>query len=290
VSAVGIPEGFKNQRLVVVPRPVVAEALARPITRRLLVTDAGYFPAARDHERSRPRGAQETIVVVPVSGTGWVRTPAGEARVGSSTAIVLPAGIPHSYGAAPDDPWTIWWIHVRGTDSAELVESLDVRDGSATVSLSSTTRVGAMFDEIVHSLERDQSPARLIATAGMAWRLFTQLAVDRALPERGQPVEKAMRYLQDRVDGTIRVPELAALVGLSASHLSTLFRRATGGGVLTYHLGVKMARARHLLDTTDLTIGEIGREVGMNDQFYFSRQFRQTHGESPSAYRARRKG
>jgi AraC-like DNA-binding protein len=51
-----------------------------------------------------------------------------------------------------------------------------------------------------------------------------------------------------------------------------------------------MARARHLLDTTDLTIGEIGREVGMNDQFYFSRQFRQTHGESPSAYRARRKG
>ncbi|MCY1247111.1 Arabinose operon regulatory protein [compost metagenome] len=51
-----------------------------------------------------------------------------------------------------------------------------------------------------------------------------------------------------------------------------------------------MARARLLLDTTDLTIAEVGREVGLYDQFYFSRQFRRMHGVSPSAYRAERKG
>jgi transcriptional regulator GlxA family with amidase domain len=158
------------------------------------------------------------------------------------------------------------------------------------VSLRAVDRLTAMLDEIVTALERDQSPARLLATAGMAWRLLTQLAVDRRLPEQGEPLERAMRYLSERVDGSIRVPELASLVGVSPSHLSALFRTATGGGVLAHHTALKMARARLLLDTTTLSIGEIGREVGMPDQFYFSRQFRKTHGVSPSTYRAHRKG
>jgi AraC family transcriptional regulator of arabinose operon len=114
--------------------------------------------------------------------------------------------------------------------------------------------------------------------------------VDRRLPEQGTPLQQAMKFLEDRVDGAIRLPELARVVGVSPSHLSKLFREATGGGVLAHHTALKMARARLLLDTTDLTIAEVGREIGLNDQFYFSRQFRRLHGVSPRAYRADRKG
>ncbi len=286
----GLADGFPNERLVVLPRPLVSAALARPVTRRLLVTDAGWFPHARDHERHRPRGAAETIVLLPVSGTGWVRTPHGEVRVGSSAAVVLPQHVPHSYGSSTHDPWSIWWFHVRGADSGELLEGLALPPGQVTVSLGSADRVAAMVDEIVSTLERDLSPAQLIATAGMAWRVFTQLAVDRAIPEEGGPLERAMRYLEERVDGSVRVAELAALVGVSPSYLGALFRASTGGGVLAHHMALKMARARHLLDTTTLPIARIGQEVGMSDQFYFSRQFRRMHGEPPSAYRERRKG
>jgi transcriptional regulator GlxA family with amidase domain len=119
---------------------------------------------------------------------------------------------------------------------------------------------------------------------------MTQLAVDRRLPEQGEPLERAMRYLEERVDGGIRVSELARLVGVSTSHLGALFRDATGGGVLAYHTALKMARARKLLDTTELQVGEIGREVGYGDPFYFSRQFSRVHGVSPSDYRLQRKG
>ncbi|WP_431778787.1 hypothetical protein [Microbacterium aurantiacum] len=83
--------------------------------------------------------------------------------------------------------------------------------------------------DLVTSLERDMTPARLVATSGMAWRLMTQLAVDRLLPEDGTPVERAMRYLEDRIDGHVRVGELAAFVGVSPSHLAALFRQATAG-------------------------------------------------------------
>jgi AraC family transcriptional regulator of arabinose operon len=283
-------EGFNNQRLCVVPRPLIDEALTVPVTRRLVVTDAGYFPRAQNHGRHRPEGIAETIVIVCIAGSGWVETNGTRSRIGPGGAVVIPGDTAHAYGATEKDPWTIWWCHIRGTDAPELVEAAGIGDGQLVLSLRGVDRIVAMFDEIVSALERDQSPMRLVATAGMAWRLLTQMAVDRSLPEQGEPLERAMRYLSERVDGTIKVPELAALVGVSPSHLSSLFRRATGGGVLAHHSALKMARARHLLDTTDLSIAEVSREIGMADQFYFSRQFSRLHNISPSGYRAHHKG
>lgn len=286
----GRPDGFAHQRLSVVPRPLVDAALIRPVTRRLVVTDAGHFPDAQDHARHRPVGAPETIVIVCVAGRGWVDVGGVRTRVGRSTAIVIPSGVRHAYGADADDPWTIWWCHVRGTDVAELVEAAGISSSRVTLPLRAVERATALLDEIATSLERDTTPARLLAASGMAWRLLTQLAVDRALPEDGAPLERAMRYLEERIDGRVQVPELAVMVGVSASHLAALFREATGGGVLAYHLAQKMARARTLLDTTAMPIAEVGRAVGMDDPFYFSRQFRRTHGVSPSAYRGTHKG
>ncbi|WP_308291822.1 AraC family transcriptional regulator [Microbacterium jejuense] len=272
------------------PRPLVEAALVRPVTRRMVVTDAGYFPRAEHHARHRPAGATETIVIVCVSGAGWVEAGGVRTRVGSSTAIVIPGGVAHSYGASTSDPWTIWWCHVRGTDVPELVDAVGVRPDRLALSLREVDRVTSLLDEISVALARDTTPARLTATAGIAWRLFTQLSVDRVLPGEGAPVERAMRYLEERVDGRVQVAELAAMVGVSPSHLAALFRDATGGGVLAYHNALKMARARSLLDTTDLPVAEIGRLVGLDDPFYFSRQFRRTHGMSPRAYRSHRKG
>jgi AraC family transcriptional regulator, arabinose operon regulatory protein len=283
-------EGFENQRLCVVPRPLVAEALARPVTRRLVVTDAGCFPRAERHLRVRPQGAPEGIVIVCVAGSGWVELAGQRVRVSPSTSVLIPPGTPHAYGADDDDAWTIWWCHLRGSDLGDLWEAAEASVARPLISLRAVDRVTVLLDEIVTALEHDQSPARLLVTAGAAWRLMTQLAVDRRLPEQGEPLERAMRYLEERVEGGIRVSELARLVGVSTSHLGALFRDATGGGVLAYHTGLKMARARNLLDTTALHVAEIGREVGYGDPFYFSRQFSRVHGMSPSDYRLHRKG
>jgi len=283
-------EGFENQRLCVVPRPSVAEALSRPVTRRLVVTDAGLFPRAEGHLRVRTQGATEAIVIVCVDGAGWLDLAGTRVRVSPSTAVLVPPGVPHSYGADSEHPWTIWWCHLRGSDLADLWAAVGVDAARPLVSLRALDRITVLLDEIVSALERDQSPARLLATAGIAWRLMTQLAVDRKLPEQGEPLERAMRYLEERVDGVIRVSDLARLVGVSTSHLGALFREATGGGVLAYHTGLKMARARRLLDTTSLHVSEIAREVGYADAFYFSRQFSRVHGISPSEYRIQRKG
>jgi AraC-like DNA-binding protein len=46
-----------------------------------------------------------------------------------------------------------------------------------------------------------------------------------------------------------------------------------------------MERARVLLESTDLSVGDVMRQVGVFDPSHFSRDFRKAHGLSPRAYR-----
>src|SRR5690606_7015249 len=83
------------------------------------------------------------------------------------------------------------------------------------------------------------------------------------------------------------VDSLASMVGLSTSQFGTLFRQHVGMPPLKYQNELRMARARELLDGTDLGVGVIAAECGYDDPLYFSRQFTRTHGHSPTAYRKR---
>lgn len=282
-----IEDGFRGQRLIVLPRPLAAEALHRPVTRRLLVTDVGYYPDAVDHQMSRPRGTDQTIVIVCTAGTGWARIGETTHRVGAQQALIVPRGVPHAYGADATHPWTIWWAHLTGTDVGDLVDGLDVTEARPAMPIKTPEKAVALLDEIVSGLERDLTPARLIASSGAAFKLMTQLAVDRLLPSPEDPLHRAMNYLRERLDGSVRVADVARLVGVSPAHLTALFRKATGGGVLAHHTALRMARARQLLDATDATVAEIARDVGYDDPFYFSRHFRRHHGVSPTGFRDR---
>ncbi|MET4638356.1 AraC family transcriptional regulator [Mycetocola sp. 2940] len=282
-------EGFTNQRLCVVPRPQVEAALTRPGTRRLFVTDAGYFPAAEGHGRRRARGTPETIVILCIAGSGVVTLDTAQHVLTPGACIVIPAGLPHQYVTSPENPWTIWWLHVRGTDVPDLTQLLTSEE-RPVLRLRSLDRVVSLFDELVSLLERRLSPAHLLAASGVAWHLLSRIVADSILPAEGSPLERAMRYLEARIDGTIQVKELAALVGMSPSHLSALFREATGSGPNAFHTSLKMSRARGLLDTTTMPVTEIALAVGYTDPLYFSRHFRRIHGTSPTLYRAQHKG
>lgn len=282
-------QGFENQRLCVVPRPQVEAALSRPGTRRLTVTDAGFFPRALGHRRARPEGSPETIVMLCASGSGSLDVGGEHHVVTPWTWTSIPASTPHEYRASHDDPWTIWWLHLRGTDSAEIARPM-LGATQQVRKLRAVDRVLALFDELIALLERRHSPAQLLAASGVAWNLLARMSADTLLPAEGSPLERAMRYLESRIDGSVRVTELASIVAVSPSHLTALFRESTGGGPAAFHTSLKMGRARSLLDTTSIPIAEVASAVGYSDPLYFSRHFRRMHGVSPSAYRAQTKG
>lgn len=323
-------QGFAGERISVLPRPLVREALALPLTSRLLVTDCGYFPAAAGHRRERPSGSPQAIVIFCVDGAGWCRLPSGRYEVRPGQALLIPPGVPHAYGADRERPWTIWWLHLAGADAAGLLGAARLDGarpaarrtagapsggerprservgrgrsgdpatgggprggGRPVIDVADPYRVVSLIEEALARMERDDSAPSRQAAAGAAWHLLALLAADRAPHGGTDVIEQAQRHLREHVGTRIDVAELAALARLSPSHFAALFHRATGVGVLRYQTRLRMARARELLDTTDLPIGEIARRLGYADPFYFSRRFRSVHGVTATEYRAQHKG
>ncbi|GAA1491224.1 AraC family transcriptional regulator [Brachybacterium sacelli] len=284
-------EGFPGERKLVLPRPYVRAALTRPPVRQLLVTDCGYFPRALGHARSRPEPIDQAIVLICVRGTGWIRTDAGGFDVRSGQIAVIPPHTPHAYGGDREDPWTIWWLHIAGSSVPDLIAAVGAT-GRAPVRVPGDPSSAALLaSEIVSTMEQDTTMSRLLEASGIAWHLLTGLSSSRTpLVDTEELVERVAQHLRENIGTHISVAELAASVGLSASHFAAVFRRRLGVPVHQYQVQLRMARAREVLDTTSRSIGEIASDVGYEDPFYFARQFRRLHGMSPSQYRSQQKG
>jgi AraC family transcriptional regulator, arabinose operon regulatory protein len=285
-------EGFPGQRMRVLPRPLVVSALSSPPMSQLLVTDVGYFPRASTHGRARKHGAAQHVVIVCAAGRGTCTLPSGVHQVRAGQALAIPAGLPHRYEADADEPWTIWWMHLVGQQVPSLLAAIGATPEQPVFGLGDPARVVSLIDTIIRRMERDETMATLLASSGAAWHAMALLAADRRTISRQQsdPIEATIEHLRANVSTRISLADLAGMAGLSVSHYSALFRRATGYGALEYQTRLRMGTARELLDTTDRPIASIAAQVGYTDSLYFSRQFRRIHGTSPTEYRSHDKG
>ena len=103
-------------------------------------------------------------------------------------------------------------------------------------------------------------------------------------------VTKARLFLEERFsDPNLMLSDAAEAVHLSQSHLSTIFAQETGMTFTQYLTGLRIGRARELLETTDLRSFRIAEDVGYNDAHYFSYMFKRHTGMTPSDYRKARR-
>ncbi|NUU18706.1 AraC family transcriptional regulator [Cellulomonas humilata] len=287
-----VREGFAGQRMLVVPRPAVERALSHPVTGKLFVTDAGFFPHASRHGRERPVGAAEHVLLVCTDGSGWCTTGRATVPVGRGDAVLLRARQPHAYGASEADPWTLWWLHVLGTDSGDLVDAAREAAGGPVTHLRDAAPVASLVAQVIDALDEGTTTTAFIRSSGSAWHALAHItATGRRTPGPGlSPVERAAEHLRATSPRRTSAHELAAMVGLSPSQLNALFRRHVGASPLEYQTQLRMARARELLDSSALSIASVARTAGYDDPLYFSRQFTAVHGMPPRAYRARPTG
>jgi AraC family transcriptional regulator len=92
-------------------------------------------------------------------------------------------------------------------------------------------------------------------------------------------------YIEDRLAEPLSLDELAAVLGISSSHLKTQFRRATGLPVHQYVIRRRVERARGLLLRTDLPITDIAFEAGFAHQSHMARHVRRVLGVAPAELR-----
>ena len=83
------------------------------------------------------------------------------------------------------------------------------------------------------------------------------------------------------------VADIAAHVGLSRSHFTTLFRRAAGLRTAQILLRMRLERAADLLTgRRRLSLKEVAPRVGMDRPDVFARAFRDRYGMTPGEFRS----
>lgn len=146
----------------------------------------------------------------------------------------------------------------------------------------------------VVELWRDSTDARRSAAEALLDAFLIDLATDgdRRKPElvgtarhhRDQVMAAAARIRAAPAEAP-SVAELAHEAGYSPDHFARIFRQILGQNPSEFSINQRIDRARSLLSESSLSIGQIATALGYDSVFYFSRQFKERVGASPSAYR-----
>lgn len=117
-------------------------------------------------------------------------------------------------------------------------------------------------------------------------RAAHELRENRKQDRYGDMVERARAYIvQEYANPQISLGTVAAEVGFSSSHFSTVFSHEAGMTFIEFLTRTRVRKAQELLQTTSMRASEIAYEVGYNDPHYFGHVFKRETGMTPSAFR-----
>ena len=201
-----------------------------------------------------------------------------EPSVGANTLILWPPGAEqfYSFGRVADvEPHS--WMHVEGSWVAAQVEENLLPVGTP-IALKDDTLVVAALESMMAELTGHDVPDRIILGNHLQnWARSVARSLQTRDPQHRIPA--ALLAVLPVLD------DLAAIAGMSRSHLCHQFRRFFGTTISRYVVRKRMSLAERLLYDVKLRPGEIARAVGYPDIYQFSKQFKKTFGVSPTRYR-----
>ena len=98
-------------------------------------------------------------------------------------------------------------------------------------------------------------------------------------------INKILKHLHLNIESEISLEKLAEDLNLSASYISSCFKKQMGISIMKYAKKIRIDRAKVLLTTTDVSILDLSVSLGFYDQSHFSKTFKKFTGVSPSKYR-----
>jgi AraC family transcriptional regulator of arabinose operon len=291
MSPIRIREGFKDQILYVIPRPILESMKTHPLLHQLIPTDIGWYPNAQYHYCERKTGAEEHILILCVDGEGWFELNGERRTVHKHEALLIPRNEAHVYGASEHDPWSIHWVHFTGASSDYFAYLLPQDVYTLAVAPETVETAKALFCECYECFLGSFVLQQMIYIAQTLHHLlgcvfFNNRAFSPTLgTSRFRSVRETLDYLRQNLNHRLSLDDMADQARLSKSHFLRLFKEQTGYSPVDYFIHLKVQHACMLLSVTHKTIHEISLEVGYDDPYYFSRIFKKVVGVCPSKYR-----
>lgn len=285
-----IEEGFPYQRLVILPPRVISRCRNSSVLNKLYITHIGSYPSAPHHYVERNHGVDQAILLYCMKGKGNIKLDNVTFDIREHCAVFIPPNVSHLYQADKKDPWSLFWIHFDGEQVAEILRYLDVDRLKPVLYVANQQVIRHAFEDVFACLHYNYSDSGLFAMNAEFIGLLSKIKLacrSSTLKNhiKHNCISDSIRFMREHLNMVISLDNLAAQAGKSVTHFSKLFRERTELSPTAYFIQLKMRHACDQLYQTDLSVAEIGRQVGYKDPYYFSRVFKKVQGVSPLKYR-----
>lgn len=271
------------------PQATIERLRAHPFSRQLYPVSYGHYLQAVGH-RVRRSVHTDHLLIFCHQGSGRFQTEHHNGELQAGQVLFLRKGVAHSYQAAQDAPWSIYWAHFAGDLVDQYMEYIGVQaDTSAPVVRLSNWR--ALLPDVTQLLNLQHQRLtleRALLAANILQKLLIQLPGlrrDELTPSTTFTLTTLERFMHDNSHRSLELKDFALFSGLSIYHFSKKFRQLTGTSPIRYFNNLKIREAQRMLVETNHSVRQVGHTLGFEDAYYFSRLFKKVTGQSPSYFR-----
>ncbi len=182
------------------------------------------------------------------------------------------------------------WMHVQSKEMDGLL---------AQLRLPVNTIVRTQYPELVRSSiqriineKRDLLPFYEQSIHTLVERTLIKIAraaAETTVPGSSRKYETGLRALRlmlhDSLDKQWSIKEMACQLGVSPSRLSVLYKERFGLSPTEDLIQMRMDKAKLLLLSTDFKLQCIAQMCGFQNEYYFSRVFKERENMAPGAFR-----
>lgn len=276
---------------------------------QLVCTDAGrneigprtpYPPHKRGHPGpfktvAEGRTLREYQIVYITRGRGSFVTGGVGYSVGPGSIFLLFPEVSHFYKPDFEVGWTEYWVGFKGPYADQLRASGFLSPARPFFEVGLQESILAGFTGIL-DLVRDQEPLYQIRASSIVLGLVADILArermsggrERMSGQRSrseQLMQEAKFLMEENIYGEINLKGICESLGVRPGQLNEVFKAYTSMTPYQYFIGIKVHKAKELLERGDSTIKAVAFRLGFKDEYYFSRLFKSKAGVSPSRWR-----
>lgn len=244
------------------------------------------------------------------SGKGCYRLKDRTYRIVPGTCFLIYPDQPTVYYADQSSKWEYFWVGLVGRDVEQILSTIGFSPEHQVLHFTNYDIFEPLPRILSSAIRYKDDPLGLwLSTTPMVYSLlFSLVEESRAKTLRYQEhilednshlmnqcylgnkyVKLATQYIEKHFREPITVEDVANVLHINRSYLSTLYKVNTHISLKQYLQQYRILRAAIMLRISDASITEIAVEVGFKDPLYFSRVFKNHMDCSPTEYRAQYK-
>jgi transcriptional regulator GlxA family with amidase domain len=145
------------------------------------------------------------------------------------------------------------------------------------------------YDALDRAAREAATVAELVAAYRHAVSDLVAAAEHPVVAAQDRNLRRSLAFIARHFTEPIALGDVARVAGFAPRHFARLFKRRESTTFEAYVRGLRVERAKQLLDGTDLSVERIAQLSGFDFRPHFHRVFRQIVGTTPAEFRSARR-